>query len=181
MIDLFNYYQIEKTISFSRYSELIKTRTENGQLLNGTKLVGIIAYCLMPTHFHIILNELNENGLSLFIKNILNSYTRYFNIKHNRKGPLWESRSKKVSIESDEQLLHLTRYIHLNPVTSYLVKMPEDWPYSSYKEYIFKALINKQICTYKNYLDIKPHIYAKFVEDGILYQREMAKVKQLPE
>ena len=70
------------------------------------------------------------------MRRLLNSYTRYFNEKIKRKGPLWEGRFKKVLVNSDEQLLHLTRYVHLNPVSAGIVEKPEDWPCSSYREYI---------------------------------------------
>ena len=141
--------------------------------------IEIIAYCIMPTHLHLLVNELSEDSLSIFISNVLNSYARYFNVKHKRKGPLWEGRFKKVEIRTDEQLLHTTRYIHLNPVTAYLVDKPEDWPYSSYMEYISTVLKNRRICNHEHLLDILPCEYKKFVENGIVYQREIAKTKNL--
>ena len=113
------------------------------------------------------------------MNNILNSYSRYFNLKHRRKGPLWEGRFKRILVRNDEQLLHLTRYIHLNPTTSYLVNRPEEWNWSSFKEYIRDASANDGICGYSNVLDINPSSYKKFVEDRISYQRELAKIKDL--
>jgi putative transposase len=140
-------------------------------------IVRIIAYCLMPTHLHLILEQLEAKGISVFMNKILNSYTRYFNLKHNRKGPLWESRFKNVIISSDEQLLHLTRYIHLNPVTAYLVEKPEHWKWSSYHQYLGKEI--NGICHLDNTLAIEPKEYQKFVEDRIGYQRELARIKAL--
>ena len=81
------------------------------ELKDFDKLVEIIAYCLMPNHIHLVLKQLKDQGISIFMSNILNSYTRYFNILHKRKGPLWESRFKHILVKKDEQLLHLTRYI----------------------------------------------------------------------
>lgn len=133
----------------------------------------------MPTHIHIMLEELRACGISTFISNTLNSYSRYFNIKHKRKGPLWEGRTDKVRIESDEQLLHTTRYIHLNPVTNYLVKRPEDWPYSSYNEYISNSKSVNKVCFYEHLLDKKPNDYKRFVEAGVAYQRDMAALKRI--
>jgi len=80
-------------------------------------------------------------------------------------------------VETDEQLLHLTRYIHLNPVTAYLVNNPIDWKWSSYGEYISDD--KNGICKFDDILDMKPDSYKKFVEDRILYQRELAKIKGL--
>ncbi|MCX5699553.1 MAG: transposase [Candidatus Omnitrophica bacterium] len=142
------------------------------------KLVDIAAYCLMPTHIHLILKQLKENGISRFMSNVLNSYTRYFNLKHKRKGPLWEGRFKSKFVETQEQLLHLSRYIHLNPVTAFLIDKPESWQYSSYREYLcFEEVL--RICNYNELIDIPPADYKKFAEDGVSYQRELAKIKNL--
>ena len=142
------------------------------------KLVDLIAYCIMPTHIHFILKQLQQNGISTFINNLLNSYTRYFNRKHKRKGPLLEGRFKSVIVKDDEQLLHLTRYIHLNPATAFLTNKPESWVASSYKEYLqYDALMG--ICNFRGILNISPHEYKKFTENRISYQRELAKIKEL--
>ncbi|MCK9614909.1 MAG: transposase [Candidatus Omnitrophica bacterium] len=178
------YYQFEKLpISFSKFNELAtdKAVSFRNEISSGvdSKLIEIIAWCLMPTHVHLVLKQLKDNGISKFMSNILNSYSRYFNIKHNRKGPLWEGRFKKVLVKSDEQLLHLTRYIHLNPVTASLVNNPEDWFASSYKGYVGLDLNENNLCCYHNIIDIKPATYKKFVEDRISYQRELEKIKHL--
>lgn len=184
MMGTIRHYQREKPpVKFSQFIK--STRTKDNQpdetipLAEKEKLVEIIAYCLMPTHLHLILNQLKEKGISTFMSNILNSYTRYFNTKINRKGPLWEGRFKNVLVETDEQLLHLTRYIHLNPVTAYLANKPEEWPASSYREYLLKVNDNDRICKYNDILDIEPTPYRKFVEDLVSYQRELATIKEL--
>ena len=133
----------------------------------------------MPTHFHLILRQLTDNGISIFMQNTLNSYSRYFNIKHNRKGPLWQGRFKSVLIKTEEQLLHLTRYIHLNPVTAYLVERSEEWPSSSYKEFLSDNDDGEKICRFRDILDIEPLSYREFVNDAVSYERELAKIKRL--
>ena len=143
------------------------------------KLINIIAYCLMPTHIHLVLQQLEDNGISIFMNNLLNSYTRYFNIRHKRKGPLWVGRFKRVVVSTDEQLLHLTRYVHLNPVTSYLIEKPESWAYGSYNEYCSQGTTDEEMCCYENILDIDSKSYKKFVNDRKEYQRELAKIKEL--
>ena len=142
-------------------------------------MVDIIAYCLMPTHLHLILKEIRGGGISAYVSKILNSYTRYFNIRHRRRGPLWESRTKRVAVTTDDQFLHLTRYIHLNPVTAELVKKPEDWAYSSYREYINGGGGAKQICKFAGLIDMSPAEYKRFVNEQIPYQKELAKIKRL--
>jgi len=188
MLNVICFYRKQKPkSSFSQFIKLSEVKTTNSGFLSSSlrvsnsnekeKLVEIVAYCLMPTHFHLILRQLKENGIAVFISNVQNSYTRYFNLRHKRKGPLWEGRFQSVLVESDEQLLHLTRYIHLNPVTAYLVNKPEDWSVSSYQEYLLTT--DKKICKYEDLLDIKPPSYKEFVEDRISYQKELAKIKDL--
>lgn len=170
---------------FSQFLNLKNTR-ENGFELyftkftdNQARLTQIIAYCLMPTHFHLIVKQLRNNGVSSHLSNSLNSYTRYFNTKHKRRGPLWEGRFKNVPVKSDEQLLHLTRYLHLNPVTASLVDRPQDWKYSSYKEYLSISHSSENLCSYNNLLEVQSNEYKKFVDDQISYQRELAKIRKL--
>ena len=86
---------------------------------------------------------------------------------------------KNVLIETDEQLLHLTRYIHLNPVTAYLIDNPKDWFASSYKEYLSEVTGDNKICNYADFLEIKPNLYKDFVEGNISHQRELAGIKDL--
>lgn len=100
------------------------------------QIVEIIAYCLMPNHFHLLIKQTADNGISEFMRKMSNSYARYFNTKHNRVGPLWQGQFKAVLVENDQQLIHLSRYIHLNPYLAYLVKDLKDYEWSSYPEYI---------------------------------------------
>lgn len=183
---MLQYYQLEnQPDKFSRFLEIERTQKEGfdkhfeSLAKKGSKLVEIIAYCFMPTHLHLILKQLKDGGISIFMSNLLNSYSRYFNIKHKRKGPLWESKFKAVLVDSDEQLLHLTRYIHLNPVTACIVDKPQDWKDSSYSEYSLEGGTANRICGYKDILDIEPLSYKKFVDDAISYQRHLADIKKL--
>jgi len=142
------------------------------------KIVRIISYCLMPTHIHLVLQQLQDGGITKFANQILKSHSKYFNVKYKRKGPLWEGRFKSVAVDKDEYLLHLTRYIHLNPVTACFVNKPEEWPYSSFMEYLTTS--NKRgICDYNDILDIKAKAYRDFVEDRIDYQRKLSLLKKL--
>ncbi|MFH1771311.1 MAG: transposase [Candidatus Omnitrophota bacterium] len=187
-IETVDYYQLkDPPLRLSYYLERNKplaSEAKNRKIvpldkISDNKLVEIIAYCIMPTHFHILLRELCEGAASVFMRRTLNSYTHYFNKKNKRKGPLWESRFKKVMVESDEQLVHLTRYIHLNPVTAYLVDNPADWEYSSYKQYLGETYAKCIDCQFNNLLDITPQSYKEFCQDSIAYQRDLASIKRL--
>ncbi len=182
MKELMKYYNKKNVeYKYSRYIELINQgkNIQINQVNESDKLVSLIAYCIMPTHLHLILKQLAENGITIFMRKILDSYSRYFNIRHNRKGPLWISRFKSVLVSDDEQLLHLTRYLHLNPTTAGLVKKPEDWKESSYNEYLGKINNDQKICKFDDVLRIESKPYQKFVNSQRSYQRELSIIKKI--
>jgi|SRR3989344_6048064 len=78
------------------------------------KLVNIIAYCLNPNHFHLILEQLVDGGISEFMKRLGGGYTGYFNQKHDRNGSLFQGVFKDMHIDSNEYLLHVSAYVNLN-------------------------------------------------------------------
>jgi len=79
-------------------------------------LVEIICFCLMPNHFHLLVKQLKDGGISLFMKKLGAGYTGYFNEKYERSGALFQGRFKTKHIDNDAYLTHLTKYIHLNPI-----------------------------------------------------------------
>jgi putative transposase len=178
MKEVISYYQWkDNKRRFSVWK--IKKEELKEDSLGKDKYVKIISYCIMPTHIHLILKQLIDKGISIFMSQISNSYARYFNTKHKRKGSLWESEFKNKLVTNDEQLLHLTRYIHLNPVSAFLVEKPEDWEFSSYKEFLREVDDKEKICDFEDIIDFDPFFYKKFVEDRISYQRELEKIKNL--
>ena len=185
-IELIRYYQNKKPpLRYSQFLLLSKERRNQilENLVNKKEfLVEIICFCLMPNHFHFLLKQLEEGGISKFIGNFTNSYTRYFNVKYKRTGHLFQGKFKAVRIETDEQLLHLSRYIHLNPYSSYLVKTLrelENYPWSSLPEYLGKtqtSLCSKEIVLGQFRY---PKLYQKFVFDQADYQRKLERIKHL--
>lgn len=152
------------------------------QLKNWDKLIEILAFCLMPNHFHFLLKQLKDNGISKFLSNFQNSFTRYFNTKNKRTGPIFLDQFKAVRVENEEQLLHVSRYIHLNPYTSFVVKDIkglENYPWSSFPYYI-KGEEN-EICSLSLVLASfkNPQSYYQFVIDQKDYQRELHKIQHL--
>ena len=95
----------------------------------------VIAYCLMPNHFHLLLKETEDDRLKETMQGLQTSYAKAINKRFQKTGHLFQDTYNKIRIESDEQLLHLTRYIHMNPVKAGLVTHPEEWLYSSYRDY----------------------------------------------
>ncbi len=145
--------------------------------LEDGQLVQIIAYCLMPSHIHIVVRQLQKGGVVNFLRKSLNGYARYFNTKYKRKGTLWMSRFKNVIVDTDEQSLHLTRYVHLNPVTAGLVSRADDWVYSSYLEYVAKSNVLYPLIKTDGLFDMTPRQYRNFVEDHADFQRQLAIIK----
>lgn len=131
-IKTFFYYQIKNPkpkFSIFRRSKLFPVDSTK-------KIVDIICYCLMPNHFHLLVKQLEEGGISEFMRRFTLSYTKYRNLKYNHQGSLFSGQFKVVLMETDEQLIHVSRYIHLNPLVSLLVKDLNLYPWSSYKTYI---------------------------------------------
>ncbi|PIP61541.1 hypothetical protein COW99_03355 [Candidatus Roizmanbacteria bacterium CG22_combo_CG10-13_8_21_14_all_38_20] len=84
--------------------------------------VDILAYVEMPNHFHLVLKQLRDDGISEYIHRLLTSYSKYLNTKHDFKGSVFESNAKSVIVLTDEQLIQLIRYIHLNPLVAELIE-----------------------------------------------------------
>jgi REP element-mobilizing transposase RayT len=95
----------------------------------------IVAYCLMPNHFHLLVCP-RDDQFSQRMQRFSISYTKAINQRYHRVGVLFQDQFQAVRVDRDEYLLHLSRYIHLNPVTGGLVKQPQDWEFSSYRDYI---------------------------------------------
>ncbi len=146
-----------------------------------SKLVEILAYCLMPNHFHFLLEQKIENGISSFIGNFTNSYTKYFNTKNKREGPLFKGIFEATWIENDEQLIHVSRYIHLNPVSSFLISQEslESYPWSSISEYLNSSSLG--ICNKQKVLGHfpSPEKYKQFLYDQISYAQDLEMIKHL--
>ena len=172
-------FKLSKFLTFpkSRQVEILQEMQENGQ-----PLVDIIAYCLMPNHFHLVLKQISDESIAKFVSDVSNGYTRYFNTKYERKGPIFQGKFKAVRVEGEEQLLHLSRYVHLNPFSSYIVKAEnelEDYPYSSFSEYVRET--SGGFCQKQPVLSHfeTPNAYRDFILDRADYQRELQDIKHL--
>lgn len=126
--------------------------------------VRLVSYCLMPNHFHLLLKQLPQATKEINISNLMRrlsiAYAMYFKYKYRHSGALFESKYKSVTVDSDEQLLYLSKYIHLNPIN--LVKKLEQYPYSSYPAYLNQAKTLDWIHS-KYVLELQKD-YQKFVE-----------------
>jgi putative transposase len=96
----------------------------------------VIAYCLMPNHYHFLLRQDTDEPLSKFMGVLFNAYAQAVNIQQARTGTLFEGRFRHKCVDKWEYLITLCRYIHRNPVKARLVTKPEDWLYSNYQDWI---------------------------------------------
>lgn len=156
-------------------------RSQNKQL-KGEKIIEIIAFCLMPNHFHLLIKQNRDKAISEFLSKVTNSYTKYFNTKYNRVGPLFQGQFKAVLVESDEQITHLSRYIHLNPFVSDLINKLEDYSWSSFSDYLDKTSIFTHLgggITTEEVLRLfkSRDEYKNFVKDHQSYTQDLALIK----
>jgi len=184
-LQISSYYQfVEPPIKYSLFTKLpAYTRETLQKELNqkNHKLISLLAFCLMPNHFHLLLRQEKNEGISRFLANIQNSYTRYYNTRHGRIGHLFQGQFKAVRVASENQLLHTSRYIHLNPYSSFVVKsfdQLKEYPWSSLSQYIDGA---QGLCDRRPVLSnfSSKAKYLEFVENQKDYQMTLAQIKHL--
>ncbi|OVE78500.1 hypothetical protein BVY00_02595 [bacterium G20] len=135
----------------------------------------LLAYCLMPSHFHLLIYNKKESGLTDLMRSVMTAYSRYFNKTHRRKGALFESSYKASLIKNETYLWHISRYIHLNPQD--LGYKYNVYPYSSYNYYVGNK--KAEWINPRRILDMHADelsSYASFVKD---YESMRAELQQL--
>lgn len=143
--------------------------------------IHVLAYCLMPTHFHLLLQQKKGDGIQKSMTDLMNSFTQHYNKITHRAGPLFLSRFKAVPVTSDAQLMHVSRYIHLNPYSSKIIKSKSEiahYPYSSYKYYLTQnkhSLV--QIKKVMELFHFESKQYEDFVVKNADYQQTLEQVK----
>ncbi|MFA5022950.1 MAG: transposase [Candidatus Paceibacterota bacterium] len=162
----------------------------------GNKIVDIGAYCLMPNHFHLLLKERVENGISIFMLKLLTGYSMYFNKKYKRTGQLFEGTFKANHLGDDNYLKYMYAYIHLNPIKLIDSKWKERginnakkaksylliYKYSSYLDYITAGraegrILNKR--AFPEYFSGKKE-FKDFTDDWLNYKDEGEEVLNIP-
>lgn len=188
--EVLNFYRFDKpSLRFSHYNRLLQAQRQEflENLRKSIKRISIFAYCLMPNHVHFLLKQLTETGIADFMSNFQESYAKYFNLKEDRTGALFQSMFKAVRIETQEQFIHVMRYIHLNPLTSFIIKdfdELENYPWCSYAEYMGKVnkdniILDKAVKEeILQYFGSGIHL-RKFTRDQMDYQRKLAEIKHL--
>jgi len=145
---------------FERYLSLAEVKNSAGiSFPNYYNRLELVAFCLMPNHVHLLIYQRQQHAMTEFMRGLLTSYSMYFNKRHKRSGPLFESRYKASMIADESYLEHITRYIHLNP------KQWRDYAYSSLPYYLHQ--VTDEWIVPKRILDMFSNEteYLRFVED----------------
>ena len=115
--------------------DLMLRKQEDSDVGRPNPLVSIVCYCFNPNHFHFILKQEVDGGISEFLKRLLGGYTKYFNLTHKRNGALFQSRFKSNLIDNDAYFLKIRPYVHLNYLVHDIPKEKAHLVLSSEKEY----------------------------------------------
>jgi len=157
-----------------RYSHLVN----NAQFF----YINIIVYCLMPNHFHLLIRQKIDEGIIRTVATTLDSITRYYNIKKQRKGPIFLTPFRSRRILSREDFLHVSRYIHLNPYSAGLIAEIEHltkYRFNSFRNYVLsmkKDIIDRPDLILKKFGG-NSEKYKQFVLDHADYQKSLERIK----
>lgn len=142
--------------------------------------IDLLAYCLMPNHFHLLVKQKSPRGIEKFMRSVCTRYVQYFNKHQNRVGTLFQDTYKAVLITSEEQFTHLTRYIHRNPISKG-VSLKESPQPSSYRNYL--KLINQEWVKPNEVLALFAksgfNSYQSFVEESSLEEESLSRISDL--
>ncbi len=122
-------------------------------IVDRERLVNIFCYALMPNHFHLLIQQRKEGGISKFMQKLSTGFTMYFNVKNERTGVLFQGKFKSKFIDDEKYLETLVNYIHLNPVDIF----QSNWKKDGIKDYISTKgfLENYRWSSYPDYIDRK--------------------------
>lgn len=153
---------------FDRYLSKTQKHSSFGLYPHLRGSLELLCFCLMPNHVHLLIFQIEESGMSQLMRGLLTSYSRYFNKKYKRSGPLFETRYKASMINNERYLMHISRYIHMNP------RYWKRYPYSSIRYYLGKSAPE---WLQRERLELmSPSKYLHFCED---YQKNKEMLEQI--
>lgn len=125
-------------IYFLKYYLILPQNADIKQIKRSLmKDVQLLSFCLMPNHYHLLIKQLSLNGMTKLLRAVCTNYVSYFNKKYKRVGGLFQGKYKAAIVENEMYLLHLSRYIHQNPIGLWTGPNPlQNYPYSSYSYYL---------------------------------------------
>lgn len=142
--------------------------------------IDLIAYCLLPNHFHLLVRLQRELDFSNTMRSFSTSYVKSFNLWHRRVGHLFQCDFQASHVDAERYLTHHCRYIHLNPMNAGLVSNPEEWEFSDYREWISpNKYTEKANVRMRKELFGTAGEYQRFVIDYADEQRMQAEINRL--
>lgn len=160
------------------------------------KMVEVLTFCFMPNHFHLLLKQIQDNGISRFMKKVNGGYGRHFNEKYKRKGYVFQNRFHSVHVQSDDQLRTVFNYIHANPVSliepnfkelgirnhsvGEIIKFLKKYKWSSFQDYIgvknFPSVTGREFLL--NMMGGEKGVIDN-LSDWLYHKKELAKFRDL--
>lgn len=174
-VGFYRKYLIEKDVKNTCSASSLLAEQVNQQHID------LIAYCLNPNHFHLLVRQISENGISEFMHKVGGGYTRYFNEKYKRSGALFQGKFKAKPIKSTYDLMKVSVYVNCNAEIHGIAKA-ENWPWSGYLDYI--GLRKGTLCNKQEVLDeftsvespLQPARYKEYCREWV---RDIRKIKYL--
>lgn len=136
----------------------------------------LVAFCLMPNHFHLLFFQNDQDAITKMMRSVSTGYSMYYNKRYNRSGSLFQGVYKASKISNEGYWLHISRYIHLNPVD--LGEDYKTYPQSSYRNFIGGADAD-WVLSERGMNGMDSKVYARFVEEWLPYRKDLKDMSQL--
>lgn len=182
IFEIIDFYRFPQELRLSEFKKLSNERKKDYLMSKKNKiaLVEIYVFAFMPNHYHFLLKQAQDRGIIKFVSNIQNSFAKIYNLKNERDGSLFNSPFKGKWVANDERFIHVSRYIHLNPVTAFMIE------FKNLSQYLWTSFpiytnVNKNSFLSTDFLlqMFSPSNYLKFVADQVDYQRKLGLIKDL--
>lgn len=172
-LDLLDYYRIKNPPQRFAFR---KRPLPNGAKVDETSQVELLAYVIMPDHFHLLIKQITDKGVQNYVSKVINSYTKYFNSKQKRRGTLFVGPFQAREI-STADVSNLSRYIHLDPMFKNIISDAFEFPYSSLPQYMGEEGIVGTEVILANYKSAED--YKAFIKNEEDYKAKLPSIKNL--
>ena len=185
---LFLIIYFQSQINFPQIGRLVKEFVKHpmldiGQQVVKERTVELVAFCIMPNHFHLIIKEIEDLGISAYMQRVLNAYSKYYNTKYQKSGHVFQGPYRVVHIVDDRQLLHLSAYVHRNVrEISRWYNKEDQYQWSSYQDFVNEnrwgnllspAIILDQFKTQDKYRDFISTSLTKISKEELDYLKNL--------
>ena len=183
ILQITNYYRYPQDLSFSIFNRKTPTFQQDylKRIYRKFPLIDIYVFSFMSNHYHLLVKQLQDNGISLFLSNIQNSFAKNFNLINDRHGSLFDHNFKAKRIVNNEEFIHVSRYIHINHVPAGIIEFDQllTYEWTSLPCYLDEKM-NKFVNT-KPILDYfkTSEKYLKFLKNNVNYQKKLDKIEKL--